>query len=331
MDRMISVNRSLTRLLVTMMTVFIVFSIIHLGGAEQGRMASCKKHFGSPTFINETEMQTRTPPLLLSFPGSGNTWVRLLVEYATGFFTGSMDVNDAELMSQMKGERNCGQRVVVIKGHPLDVLWEKQNMTCGLYGCRKDEIPRDQIRFMNRKQRRKCQKGLIYYFERVIFVVRDPWRAMFADYQRNISGSHVGIAAFNKELFTENVMAAALSYSTKWTTLISPLLHTMRPENNVTIIRYEDLIDQKVRLQRLDQIVKFLHFAPAKDRLRCAYSLGEKPDIAHRVKNTSVFNATMAYRALSPTTKCTVWALLRPFMNYFSYPMLEGMSCSGSD
>ena len=44
------------------------------------------------------------PPVLYTFPGSGNTWCRLLIEYATGVFTGSI-YGDAQLKKIMPGER----------------------------------------------------------------------------------------------------------------------------------------------------------------------------------------------------------------------------------
>eukprot|EP01041_Mallomonas_annulata_P010398 gene10398-21683_t len=42
----------------------------------------------------------RVPPMLYTFPGSGNTWCRLLVERATGILTGSV-YNDADLVSTL--------------------------------------------------------------------------------------------------------------------------------------------------------------------------------------------------------------------------------------
>ena len=38
-------------------------------------------------------MENRSHPLmaLVSFPGSGNTWTRQIIEGVTGFFTGSVD------------------------------------------------------------------------------------------------------------------------------------------------------------------------------------------------------------------------------------------------
>jgi hypothetical protein len=56
-------------------------------------------------------------PVLWSFPGSGNTWVRQLLEAATGYATGSV-YNDPSLEASMQGERRCSGRVLVVKAHP---------------------------------------------------------------------------------------------------------------------------------------------------------------------------------------------------------------------
>ena len=48
----------------------------------------CMTKYGTRSFINP-KPQT-TPPSLWTFPGSGNTWTRLLIEYATGTPTFSL-------------------------------------------------------------------------------------------------------------------------------------------------------------------------------------------------------------------------------------------------
>ena len=45
-----------------------------------------------------------SPPLLLSFPGSGNTWLRLLIEYSTATYSGSI-YGDKTLFKILPGER----------------------------------------------------------------------------------------------------------------------------------------------------------------------------------------------------------------------------------
>ncbi|XP_077866661.1 sialate:O-sulfotransferase 1-like [Saccoglossus kowalevskii] len=54
---------------------------------------------------------------LASFPGSGNTWVRHLLETASGFYTGSI-YNDEDLYNAgFLGEKNKLNEVLVVKTH----------------------------------------------------------------------------------------------------------------------------------------------------------------------------------------------------------------------
>jgi hypothetical protein len=83
--------------------------------ANQEYKEACRKKFGNRRFYFETERSL--PPIFYTFPGSGNTWGRLLIEYSTGIYTGSI-YNDKSLYEIMPGEYTCSWRVSVIKAHP---------------------------------------------------------------------------------------------------------------------------------------------------------------------------------------------------------------------
>lgn len=81
----------------------------------------------------------RAPVGLVSVPGSGNTWVRGLLEKATGICTGSIYCDHPLRNSGMIGEYVNTGRVIVVKTHTSDYQWldvtpEKQNNDDGLYG-----------------------------------------------------------------------------------------------------------------------------------------------------------------------------------------------------
>ena len=70
------------------------------------------------------QLRHRAPPLLYSAPGSGNTFVRALLEHATGLQTGSL-YTDRHISSAMPGETVAPCRsgratgaLLVIKAHP---------------------------------------------------------------------------------------------------------------------------------------------------------------------------------------------------------------------
>ena len=70
----------------------------------------------------------RDPVLLLSHQGSGNTWTRLLLEYSTGIYTGSV-YSDTTLYDILPAEAECGRIMLVNRAHPgstnlnLDVFY----------------------------------------------------------------------------------------------------------------------------------------------------------------------------------------------------------------
>jgi hypothetical protein len=71
----------------------------------------CVTKYGVKGYIAR-HLALNPPPLLLSFPGSGNTWARLLIEVATGINTGDI-YTDHSLKSVFAGEKSCGKRVSV--------------------------------------------------------------------------------------------------------------------------------------------------------------------------------------------------------------------------
>ena len=88
------------------------------------------------------------PALLVSYPGSGNSWVRQLLETTTGIYTGShrdCDINYIE--AGMLGEGIVSDNVIAVKFHlgPLPEKWQ---------------------------------------FKKVIYIIRNPYDAAIADYQR---------------------------------------------------------------------------------------------------------------------------------------------------
>ena len=73
--------------------------------------------------INFATLNTFSPPIILySYPGSGNTWVRHMLEITSGYYTGSIYADRRIFSSGMLGEMEPTQsgRTVVVKSHTLD-------------------------------------------------------------------------------------------------------------------------------------------------------------------------------------------------------------------
>lgn len=99
--------------------------------------------------------QPRTTTALMTFPGSGNTWVRHIIETLTGFHTSSVYC-DKSLQPVFQAE--CDD----------SYLWEKSiAVKTHMFSC---------------------------WWKRAIVVIRHPLRAILGDYQRlRTGGSHTGV------------------------------------------------------------------------------------------------------------------------------------------
>jgi len=99
---------------------------------------------------------------LISYPGSGNSWVRQLLETSTGVFTGSVYCDKSYIQAGMFGEGVRSEFVVAVKCH-------------------------------------NCRMGTLKQFSKVIYVVRNPFDTFLAEFTReavhvrgtNASSKHV--------------------------------------------------------------------------------------------------------------------------------------------
>ena len=109
---------------------------------------------------------------LVSFPGSGNSWVRQLLETSTGVYTGSVYCDQSYIDAGMLGEGIRSRYVIAVKTHH-----------CAHSG-----------------------------FSKVIYVVRNPFGAILAEFTRlvnkhsNASTSHV--AGLGAKHFSKCVMCS---------------------------------------------------------------------------------------------------------------------------
>ena len=284
--------------------------------SEEPSVEYCNSTYGSREYISTDRMHDRFPPLLLSFPGAGNTWLRSLIEYSTGFYSGSIDVNDGELKAVLKGENACGLRVSIIKGHPSDLLF-KNEPDLYVHVSRRRKVSK--LRFLYRQQRKKCSKGMVYYFKRVLLLVRDPFDSILADYQRHATGRHTGrlSMAYLRANHSEWVAMStnqSLHYRDKMDDLVGLLSKHYSP-GDFSTVRYEELVgDPDGRLRALQRVMVFLNYTVPAPRLRCAFVLSDNS----RIRRTGrAFNASFAYR--DDQHFCALQRNLRTFLGNFSY------------
>ncbi|XP_077995802.1 sialate:O-sulfotransferase 2-like [Glandiceps talaboti] len=158
-----------------------------------------------PRCLNSTLKREGSMPLvaLASFPGSGNTWVRHLIERSTGIYTGSF-YTDGELFKKgFKGEREHWKKrnTVVVKTHDFS-------------------------------------EELIKEYEAAIVVIRNPYKAMIAEHNRKFGG-HTGYATEDRYTKGTEWNDFVMGKSRSWTnTALMWLQHCPK----VLVIHYEDLM-----------------------------------------------------------------------------------------
>ena len=107
------------------------------------------------TCKNMSFQTSGTPVALVSWPGSGNSWVRQLLETTTGIYTGGVDCDFAYYRAGMIGEGIVSNNVIVVKSH-----WEPPSWN---------------------------------FTNKILYIVRNPFDAFVADWNREQAHSHVGI------------------------------------------------------------------------------------------------------------------------------------------
>ncbi|KAG7161829.1 WSC domain-containing protein 1-like 1 [Homarus americanus] len=173
---------------------------------------------------------------LASYPGSGNTWLRYLIQSSSGLFTGSVYI-DRELASKgFYGENEipeCGCTIAV-KTH----------------GYCLGGLPAERTKEMDK------------FFGRGLLLLRNPFDTLIA-YRNYLSAGHLGVAgpaAFKGadwSRFVHGQMEVWRAYALDWITL----------GRSVLVVHYEYLLEDPQR--ELLRILQFLRLRVEKQRLQC--------------------------------------------------------------
>ena len=143
-----------------------------------GMRCSCK-------LLKVNKKAPRKRVALSSLPGSGNTWVRQLLESATGICTGSMWCDPSLRANHFCGEGQHSRSLLVIKDHSTKVAWSS-----------------------DRKEERDAPQRKPDY-DAMILVHRDPFdatvaewnRALFDKEQNSSHGKNMHVASYGPEMF----------------------------------------------------------------------------------------------------------------------------------
>ncbi|XP_062408873.1 sialate:O-sulfotransferase 1 [Sardina pilchardus] len=143
---------------------------------------------------------------LSSFPGAGNTWVRHLIELATGYYTGSYYFDGTLYNRGFKGEKDYWKsgRTICVKTH-------------------------------------ESGKRDIEMYDASILLIRNPYRSLMAEFNRKCAG-HLGYAS-DQHWKSKEWPEFVGSYASWWA---SHVLDWLRYGRQVLVVHYEELQDALV-------------------------------------------------------------------------------------
>ena len=132
-------------------------SYMKVRGAHSGNITECSCHLRAKKLSNRRMA-------LVSLPGSGNTWVRGLLERVTNICTGAMWCDPNLRATHFCGEGSHSSRTLVVKNHDPTIRWRGEVLPKGM-GLSENNKPE---------------------FDGAIFVHRDPFDAIVAEHNRGV-------------------------------------------------------------------------------------------------------------------------------------------------
>ena len=277
--------------------------VVMSGGLTKSQ---CTTQFGERRYLPSDRQ--RTPPLLYTFPGSGNTWCRLLIEYATGIYTGSL-FHDKTLIHVLPGEYTCSTGQSVIKAHPFTTSY---SLRTGNYSLGKN----------------KCQKGGIARFDRSVLLIRDPYYSIWSEFERACSKSHVGGILkkdFNENKWKEAAMHLSHQYQNMWAVQYADMEENFA-KKDILYIEYDELKNKETRVETLRKVTQFLDiFMPNDAQLECAFALADNRDTHRIVDKSTTMSKEEAY---TPSLVCEMWALFGVHAEKHGYHIWRDINCS---
>ena len=130
-----------------------------LTGPERYIYSKCRRSTAVPCKCRFVDGTGRKTVALVSLPGSGNTWVRGILETATGICSGSLYCDRSLREGGFCGEGLRGSNLIVVKTHDSSLSWRGGN--------RKDNTRP--------------------VFDKAIFLIRNPFGAIIAEWNRQLS------------------------------------------------------------------------------------------------------------------------------------------------
>ena len=185
----------------------------------------------------------RDPVALVSLPGSGNTWVRGLLEHMTGVCTGAIYCDISLRSHGFTGEYVRGGSVLVVKTHENSPIWMDE------------KNPPKKHNYWGR-------------FGSAVFILRNPFNALVAEWNRKVANNFTSrttnlkshTEAAGKEWFGSNKLWGdfVLRQTRRWKTMLMNWV-VNRKQHPVLVVKYESLQNDSITESK--RILDFLGLA----------------------------------------------------------------------
>eukprot|EP01083_Nonionella_stella_P117639 350822_1 len=312
--------------------------------------------------IRSSVLQHAVPPYLISFGGSGNTFIRLLIEYITKIYTGTVykwgrDWNKVWEYKKEKftGSRYCGTEVIVTKFHGDHMMVEgrdfdyighilKGQCLCGCYRWKPNNKSVSNVNIT----RFEAMNGKI--IPSAIFIIRDPWKAMFALYNY-VHGhnkpsalhhkNHIALRSLSRAKVVE-MRTTFAKYAVDWNYNVQ-VLNAFKDSNaSHLVIKFEDIthVNHAIGTKQLVKMTQYLYRAKYymqneavfKYRMHCVWKImssDARMNWIHREKpNVNQLNITYAYQLIGTQEICSIWSILKPYALRYGYSIYNNISCT---
>lgn len=190
--------------------------------------------------VTKTYLQApRTPTALMSYPGSGNTWIRHIIETLTGYHTTSVycDITLRPVFTAECDHPGKYNQSIVVKTHKL----------------------------------KYCSR-----WERAIVVLRDPLYSIRGEYQRLNTHSHTGFVE-PEDWDWEDWYEASYRMCASWTQMFAEVFGTAEKpgcaaQSDYKVVFYEDIKTPSGDLnpQFLDELLRWFDIDKADSFYDCA-------------------------------------------------------------
>ena len=290
------------------------------------------------------------PLFLYSEGGSGNTWMRILMEYITGISTGVPFADDL-FMKIFNAEGECHAGLLLCKQHPRWFYYS------GIIHF--EYFPQGIWKWPDRNiSAQSTADGLVW-------IVRNPWYSMWSLHQLVASkfsshGYRIPKEQFNaydwkNELYFGTTELSLVEHWKKQFELVDILKQNRSwNDDNIVIIKYEMLLDTETRVDEILKVVKHLYHLEKDDiwlddhhyfvaatkyglkyltyeelliRIECAFEYTDNMHVEHvkRDKYTdkhAYISMDDAYLSVGINTICNIWNSVRPYAQLFGYKQL---------